>query len=423
VNRLVFSFDCSTSSDEVNGSQTDRKMTTLQSHAHHYVPRWYQKRFLKIGQFDCFYLQLKPDTIRHHGIKHKKRSVFRRGPGACFYEDDLYALKFGQSTTDEIEKHFFGKIDVLGLQAVAMFNDYGGFAKVSPGNFGSLSMYMGAQRFRTPRGLDYLRLLTNSSDRNATLKMLQTHFQAYTTMWYEGIWEIVGAHHSRTKFIVSDNPVTFFNAGTFPHLYLYPTDVKLEDVGTRTIFPLSLNACLIITHVQLARNPHANPHRTRSNARQFAQTMKYALETQFGRELTEDEVLRINYILKRRAARYIAAAEEEWLYPERFVSERKWPLLDDNWFLMPHLYKVSFGGGIKVGYKDGSTWTMDEYGRTPNHPEYKSKSQHDNEWKTFHQAKKEWAKKRKGCSLAHIEKFGGHDEVHDRMMQDDLEKM
>ncbi len=40
--------------------------------------------------------------------------------------------------------------------------------------------------------------------------------------------------------------------------------------------------------------------------------MKYFLDIQFGRELEEDEVLRINYILKRLSSRYIAAAEEEW---------------------------------------------------------------------------------------------------------------
>jgi hypothetical protein len=46
-------------------------------------------------------------------------------------------------------------------------------------------------------------------------------------------------------------------------------------------------------------------------------------------------VLRTNYILKRRATRYVAAAEEEWLYPERRVSTTDWPQLDDDWFLFP----------------------------------------------------------------------------------------
>jgi len=44
---------------------------------------------------------------------------------------------------------------------------------------------------------------------------MQRIFQAHTTMWTEGVWEIVGARQSATKFIVSDNPVTFFNAKAF----------------------------------------------------------------------------------------------------------------------------------------------------------------------------------------------------------------
>lgn len=394
-----------------------------QSHAHHYVPRWYQKRFLKPQQFEYFYLQLKPDTIVHKGIKHEKRSVFRRGPAACFYEDDLYAFKFGEATTDAMEKGFFGAIDGLGRRAVESFSDYSGFRNVQPNNFNILTSYMGAQRFRTPRGLDYLRQETKRTDRNVTLATLGGFFQVYTTMWSEGIWEFVRARQTATKFIVSDNPVTFYNRGTFPHLYGYPDDVRLEDIGTRTIFPLSLDACLIITHLQLVRNPHSNPHATRTNARWFAQTMKYALDTQFGRELEEEEVLRINFILKKRAARFIAAAEEEWLYPERHATERRWSHLDEGWFLYPHLYKVSFSSGIRVGYRDGGVWAMDEYGRNPGHPDFESREQHDRDWKTFHQARKEWAKKRRGRSVAHVERLGGEDEVGDRMMQRDLDKM
>lgn len=398
-------------------------MTNAQlSRAHHYVPRWYQKRFLRAGQFEHFYLHLKPETFIHKGVKHHKRSVFRLGPAKCFYAKDLYALNFGNETTDEMEKRFFGEIDRLGKQAVELFTDYGGFAKVHPDNFSFLAAYMGAQRFRTPRGLDYLKHKTGNASHNAVLGLLGRIFQVYTTMWYEGIWEIVRARQCQTKFIISDNPVTFYNRGTFPHLYSYPNDAQLGHVGTRTIFPLAPDSCLIITHLQLTRNPNANPHATRTNARAFAQTFKCALDTQFGRELEEDEVLRINFILKRRAARYIAAAQEEWLYPEHYVSERKWPMLDENWFLLPHLYKVGFQRGIKAGFSDGSVFAADEYGRTPRHPGFEDRQQHDREWKTFQQAKIAWAAKRQGRSVAHVEGFSREDEIDDRLMHEDLEK-
>jgi Protein of unknown function (DUF4238) len=396
-------------------------MPNPQSHAHHYVPRWYQKLFLKPQQTEYFYLHLKPESVLVKGVRRFKRAVFRRGPASCFYANDLYALKFGKQTTDVIEKNFFGAIDAKGHDAVRRFSNYGGFAKVHPNNFTVLAAYMGAQRFRTPRGLDYLKTTSHQADHNVTLAILGRYFQAYATMWSEGIWEIARARESQTKFIVSDNPVTFYNRGTFPHLYPYPDDVRLEDIGTRTIFPLSIDACLVITHVQLCRNPHANPHSIRTNARWFAPTMKNALDTQFDRELDEQEVLRINFILKKRAARFVAAADEEWLYPERHVSERRWPFLDVDWFLLPHLYKVHFTSAIRVGYKDGSAWAQDEYGRTPDHPNFEDKEQHRREWLTFQQAKKQWAKKRKGHALARVEGFGRENAVDDEMMREDAD--
>jgi len=39
------------------------------------------------------------------------------------------------------------------------------------------------------------------------------------------------------------------------------------------------------------------------------------------RHLTEQEVREINFIVKARAHRYVAAADKEGLYPERHVSK------------------------------------------------------------------------------------------------------
>jgi len=76
------------------------------------------------------------------------------------------------------------------------------------------------------------------------------------------------------------------------------------------------------------------------------------LDTQFGRELEEDEVIRVNFILKARATRYLAAAKEEWLYPEQRASTTNWAKLDDDWFLLPNLYKIRFSRGIVAGFRD-----------------------------------------------------------------------
>jgi hypothetical protein len=405
-------------------------MGSPQSHVHHYVPRWYQRRFLKTGQFKFHYLDLHPDTVVSNGKKYQRRALLHWSPDLCFYKDDLYTLKLGNWTTDDFEKRFFGLIDNYGRHAVELFGNFNGVGqclKTSPGEhlqkaFGVLPQYMDAQRFRTPRGLDFLQSVVKAKDSNETLIAMEQLYRLHTTMWMEGVWEIVRACQSPTKFIVTDEPVTFFNRRAFPSELTYPKDVGLEQVGTRTLFPLGLDSCLIITHLQLVRNPWTDPAASRVNARAYQQTMFKMTDTQFGRELEEDEVLRINYILKRRATRYIAAAEEEWLYPERHASTPNWSKMDDDWFLLPHLYKVPFHGEIMVGWQDGSVWAQDEYGRNPGNPNYKDPKLHEEEWIRHEQAKREWAKKRVGKSVAHVDNFTREDEVGDRIMADHLAK-
>lgn len=64
------------------------------------------------------------------------------------------------------------------------------------------------------------------------------------------------------------------------------------------------------------RNPRTNQKAERENFRVDSPAIFARDNIQSGRQLREKEVLAINYILKKRAARYIAAAEKEWLYPE-----------------------------------------------------------------------------------------------------------
>jgi hypothetical protein len=241
-------------------------------------------------------------------------------------------------------------------------------------------------------------------------------------MWSEGIWEIVRARQSPTKFIVTDDPVTFFNPKVFPESKegRYPGDVGLDKLGTRTVFPLNLDTCLLITHVQLIRNPWSDLRTSRWNARAYQDTMMSLLDIQFGRELEEDEVLRINLILKRRATRYIAAAEEEWLYPEKRVSIQHWSKLEDDWFLFPHLWKVTFAGGTVAGYRGRRTWAADEYGYHPGDPNYGDKQRRENEWDLHNKAKRTWARKRAGRSVAHADDGMSSDRVGDEMMQEYL---
>src|SRR5437763_12150775 len=75
----------------------------------HYVPAWYQKRFVPVGQKDqeLYYLDLRPGYfVDSRGIAHPKRPVRRQGFKLCFAEKDLYTTKFGAEESKNIEKHF-----------------------------------------------------------------------------------------------------------------------------------------------------------------------------------------------------------------------------------------------------------------------------------------------------------------------------
>lgn len=397
------------------------KTVVQQSHDHHYVPQWYQRRFLAPGKTKYFYLDMQPDTIIQNGVEHQRESLLHWGPKRCFRRDDLYTVKLGNWTTDQIERRFFGAVDRRGREAVSHFAGYGGISEPTWDAGKYLVPYMDAQKFRTPKGLDLIKKRTGSTDYNAILLEMQNKFE-FSTMWMEGIWEIVRATLSPTKFIVTDDPVTFYCKIVFPSEWIYPNDMSPKQIGTRTIFPLGLDACIVITHVQLARDPWSTPTEMRTNARSYEPTLKYLGDIQFGRELDEDEVLRINYILKKRAVRYIAAAEEEWLYPERRVSITEWEKLDEDWFMFPHLWKVPFHREIVVGHQDGTASAWDEYGRRPWQRGFKDENQRDREWGTCQLAKRVWAKKRAGKLRAKVDERlgGGVKGVPDRMMDEYL---
>lgn len=133
-----------------------------QTHRNHYVPQWYQRRFLAGGRTHFHYLDLAPETLVSPGGKrYERRRLLRWGPKKCLKQDDLYTVKLGRLSTDAVERHFFGPIDAQGETAVAFFVDYELRNGVHDA-YQALITYMGAQRFRTPRGLDWLMRMTAS---------------------------------------------------------------------------------------------------------------------------------------------------------------------------------------------------------------------------------------------------------------------
>jgi len=146
--------------------------------------------------------------------------------------------------------------------------------------------------------------------------------------------------------------------------------------GTHTYFPLSPTRILILTNLSWARNPYGNGKKYRPNSQPFRPAMFNFSDIQTGRELNEDEVLQINYITKRRALRYIAAADKDSLYPELNMETTNWRKLDDRYLFMPDPRDIHLGGEILIGYKDGHTTAFDEYGRRPWQADYKKSDNH-----------------------------------------------
>jgi len=383
----------------------------------HYVAEWFQRRFLTLGATQFHYLDLDPAVVEYApGRKYRRSEILRRGPAKCFCQPHLYTMRFGGALSDVLEHRFFGPIDYRGKSALEHYAHY-----QWPGAgplFEDFVRFVDAQRLRTPRGLDLFKRIAGVDNDNIALLALQQLHQMNATMWTEAIWEIVNASHTKTKFLLTDNPVTFYNKKVFPGspFCVPPFDAQLSWAGTRTIFPLGLERCLILTHVQLVRNPWINPLKARVNPRMFEDAMFDLRNVQTGRELEEDEVLRINLILKKRAHRYIAACEPEWLYPERLVSTL-WSKLDDDWFLFPHLYKVPFSSGMAVDYEGGHSEAWDDHGRRPWERGYRDSALHDAEWKSHLKAQREWAIRRRGKSRAHVAEF---DAAGDSLMDHDI---
>lgn len=361
----------------------------------HYVPQWYQRRVIPTGlkEQKLYYLDLTPDRVTHpDGSFHYRNESRRLGPPSCFAQQHLYTLFFGVHAADVIEKRFFGAIDRLGADAVDFFSSYT-VNNETESALHNLIRYLDAQKLRTPKGLDYIkRMSRRDGSHQAALHLMGQLWQLHVTIWMEGVWEVLSCDGSSTKFIVSDHPVSTYNKKLFPlsPKCQYPLDAPIELVGTHTIFPLDLNHCLVITNLGYVRNPWINPLRVRVNPRYFAPTLFDIRKVQIDRHIPEEHVRAINYIIKKRARRYIAAGQKEWLHPERFLKTTMWDNLGNRFFLMPDPRKVSFSTGIFVGYKDGSAWGIDEYGRRPREDDPRIEAQRNLEWKTFQKAKKAW---------------------------------
>lgn len=330
----------------------------------HYVPQWYQKGFLSNGAKKLHYLNLQPDTITLPSGEIKTLNDYKLNAiSKSFCSKDLYTTFFGTYINDEIERELFGDVDYTGAIAVRAF------MKDNPSDwvqyFSDFFKYLDTQKIRTPKGLDWIKSNYSNLSQNELMYEMQSIRQLHETIWTEGVREVVSAEKSEVKFIISDHPITIYNYNIPPENIKcqYPNDPSISLVSSQTIFPLDMNHCLILTNLEYAENPNTiDPTKVRTNARNFGNPLVQTDTLIKSRFLSDKDVIKINYIIKKRAKKYIASSTKAWLYPEK-NSNFKWSEL--RTVLLPPKDEVcQFGGEIFLGLNDGSVHYQDEFGRS-----------------------------------------------------------
>jgi hypothetical protein len=341
------------------------------SRQNHYVPEWYQRGFILEGG-QHWLLDLSPPRRRPDGIPISSKPN-RRAPKSAFWERDLYVTRFGEQFNDEVETVLFQGIDDFGALAVRAF--LGGDARQVHEQYRALLNYMGAQKLRTPKGLDWIRSRYPALSQVDLLVEMQHLRHMFGALWAEAVHEVVSAEDSEVKFLVTDHPVATFNA-VLPGdagIQTYPNDAPITWNGTQTLFPLDSNQLLVLTHVGYAKDPSVvDLAAKRTNARYFGNAMMRTNRLIRGRRFSREDVIAVNAWLKRRARRYIAAGEPEWLYPEREqlldhtrLAELLRPPKKELWH---------YGGETYMGFNDGTYGYRDAYGRTSREHEFVAKA-------------------------------------------------
>jgi hypothetical protein len=174
------------------------------------------------------------------------------------------------------------------------------------------------------------------------------------------------------------------------------------------------------------RNPYQSPTGWRPNPKPFREAIFKFTEIQTLRNLSEQEVREINFIIKARALRYVAATNEDWLYPERYISKSNWNTYGNGYLLMPDPRPVHLGGEIFWGGGEGIGGAMDEYGRRAGDKDYGKEGRSLEEANTLYRFKGEFARlfgpMRRGRTFAimSLDKERDDDEFHQYHL--DLEK-
>ncbi|AZN35395.1 DUF4238 domain-containing protein [Iodobacter ciconiae] len=350
-------------------------MSNQLTRKNHYVPQWYQRGFLTPPQSRLHVLDL--ETILSNGKAISGSPLCECSPKLAFVEHDLYTTCLGELLNDEVERLLFGPIDKSGAEAVRAI--VGNDPRRMHNYFKALFDFLDTQKLRTPKGLDFLLERYGQIGQTALMVEMQRLRAMHCTIWTEGVREVVSAKNSNVKFIVSDHPVTIYHREFAPDhsCCAYPNDPGIELIGSQTIYPLDGDHCLILTHTEYAKAPSsADLLAMRTHARfrghSYVRTDSF-IRT---RDLSTEEVTAINYVLKARARKYIAAAKVEWLYPES-TNSLNWR--DIEQILLPRDELWRFGGEMVMTFNDGTSHFQDAFGRTSRAHEYLAKTPPESE--------------------------------------------
>lgn len=337
---------------------------------HHYVPKWYQKRFKFNHQQKYYYLDLEADKYKYYKKSNKHQGLKYLPLKYCFKEKGLYSQKSFSFSTNKIESQFFGEIDAQGAIAIDRMVKYLWHVHNPEKFLKSFIIFLNVQHLRTPRGMFKLKLslnqkyfkMTPEAIQNTILDMIQKLKSLFSVIWLEGVWEIVSAEKTKTKFIVSDNPIILYNKKCYPgskHCS-FPSDPMIEYIGTQTIFFLDFEHCLIISNREYVFDERPKLLKFRKNVGYFRNVFFNFTDIIRERELSENNVISINYIAKKRAHKYIAAAKQEFLYPELYLQNHKWPKLGEC--LLPVNTNLIDFKETYVKSSDGKIYGRNAYG-------------------------------------------------------------
>lgn len=323
------------------------------------------------GRKSLSYVDMAPDKrVLSDGRVIAQNGAWNDTPTSrAFCQRDLYSTFFGTSVNDEIERRLFGDVDTRGSRAVRAF--IGKDLREWHKHFQTFFEFLDIQKMRTPKGLDWLKAQYPALTQNELMFEMQGLRMMHCTIWVGGVREIVSAQDSEVKFITSDHPVTIYNYAVRPEACEYPYDPGIALRGSQTIFPMDRNHCLILTNLEYAKDPTTDPLQKRTFARNYRQSITKIDALIRERNLTAQEVAQINFIIKRRARRYVGGGRMEWLYPERTVTQ-PWTELRQS-LLPPKLGLFEFGGEIFVKYESGEVHYQDEFGRTEKPREFLTK--------------------------------------------------